>query len=193
MVQDIKPSPMSPAAEAYIWGFPLVSVHRTRLLLCSKNDAGAVNHVASLATPSDRAIVVPNNDTLYSSGWYDLRHGDLLIDVPPMDHPHRYWNVMITDAYTHVAYVSRRHHGVSGTQVRVTMDPATPPSNEDSELVSIGTPTAWVSIRVLVESPEDIKTARELHHGITVTAPATHQHTSTERAGRATTIAQAGA
>ena len=193
MTADIEPTALSPAAEAYIWGFPLVSVHRTRLLLCSKNDTGAVNHIDDLATPKDRAIVVPNNDTLYSSGWYDLRHGDLLIDVPPMDHPHRYWNVMIADAYTHVAYVCRRHHGVRGTQVRVTMDPATPPTNDDSELVSIGTPTAWVIIRVLVESPDDIKTARELQHGITVTAPASHPHTRTERAGRATTIAQAGA
>ena len=103
---------ISPAAEAYVWGFPLVSVHRTRLLLCSKTDTGSMNHIDDLATPNDRAIVVPNNDTLYSSAWYDLRHGDLTIDVPPMDHADRYWNVMILDAYTHVAYVCRRHHGV---------------------------------------------------------------------------------
>ena len=32
-----------------------------------------------------------------------------------MDHPDRYWNVMVLDAYTHVAYVCRRHHGVEGT------------------------------------------------------------------------------
>ena len=94
---------MSAAAEAYVWGFPLISVHRTRLLLCSKHDTGRINHVDDLATPDDKAIVVPNNDTLYSSGWYDLRHGDLVIDVPPMDHPDRYWNVMVLDGYTHVA------------------------------------------------------------------------------------------
>ncbi|MDC3359450.1 DUF1254 domain-containing protein, partial [Pseudomonadales bacterium] len=108
MSQSSLPPQISPAAEAYIWGFPLASVHRTRLLLCSKNDSGTMNHVDDLATPSDRAIVVPNNDTLYSSAWYDLRHGDLTIDVPPMDHPNRYWNVMVLDAYTHVAYICRR-------------------------------------------------------------------------------------
>ena len=81
MSQSSLPHHISPAAEAYIWGFPLASVHRTRLLLCSKNDSGTMNHVDDLATPSDRAIVVPNNDTLYSSAWYDLRHGDLTIDV----------------------------------------------------------------------------------------------------------------
>ena len=60
---------ISPAAEAYVWGFSLASIHRTRLLLCSKTDTGTMNHIDDLATPNDRAIVVPNNDTLYSSAW----------------------------------------------------------------------------------------------------------------------------
>lgn len=193
MMRSSLPDEISPAAEAYIWGFPLVSVHRTRLLLCSKTDTGTMNHIDDLATPNDRAIVVPNNDTLYSSAWYDLRHGDLTIDVPPMDHADRYWNVMIVDAYTHVAYVCRRHHGVLGTQVRVTLDPTAPPKNDDSHVVTIGTPTAWVIIRVLVESPEDIDRARALQRAICVTAPASHPNKRTERAGRATTIAKSGA
>lgn len=187
------PADISPAAEAYIWGYPLVAVHRTRLLLCSRNDTGAMNHVDDLATPADRAIVVPNNDTLYSSGWYDLRHGDLQIDVPPMDHPDRYWNVMIVDAYTHVAYVCRRYHGVGGTSVRVTFDPSMPPRNDASEVVPVSTPTAWVIARVLVETTDDLTTARSLQHAITVTAPVEHPNERTERAGKAPAIAMAGA
>lgn len=193
MTDATNKTPLSPATEAYIWGFPLMSVHRTRLLLCSRTDTATMNHVDNLATPDDRAIVAPNNDTLYSSAWYDLRHGDLIINVPPMDHPQRYWNVMISDGYTHVTYVCRRHHGVAGTQVRVTYDPTTPPRNDNSSVVTVGTPTAWVIIRVLVESLEDIDTARALQRAITVEAPAGHPRVRTERAGRATTIAQAGA
>ena len=49
---------------------------------------------------ADKGVVVPNNDMLYSSGFYDFA-GDLLNDVLPMDHGARYWNVMILDAYTH--------------------------------------------------------------------------------------------
>lgn len=67
------PEQISPAAEAYVWGFPLVSIHRTRSLLCSKTDTGTMNHIDDLAMPNDRAIVVPKNDTLYSSAWSDLR------------------------------------------------------------------------------------------------------------------------
>ena len=184
---------ISPAAEVYVWGFPLASVHRTRSLLCSKTDTGTLNHIEDLATPSDRAIVVPNNDTLYSSAWYDLRHGDLTIEVPPMDHANRYWNVMVLDAYTHVAYICRRHHGVEGTSVRVTLDPTTPPANDNSDVVTIGTPTAWVIIRVLVESPEDLDMARSLQRAITVTAPSSHPNERTERVGRATAIGKIGA
>ncbi len=183
---------LSPAAEAYVWGFPLVSVHRTRLLLCSRNDPGTLNHLDNLATPSDKAIVAPNNDTLYSSGWYDLRHGDLTINVPAMDKPDRYWNVMIADAYTHVTYVARRHHGTNGTQVTVTFDPSAPSRDDDSSLVTVGTPTAWVIIRVLVESSADIELARELQRSITVTSPPAHPSDRTERAGRATDIARSG-
>ena len=184
---------LSPAAEAYVWGFPLVSVHRTRLMLCSRVDSGSMNHIDDLATPKDRGIVVPNNDTLYSSAWYDLRYGDLMIRVPPMDHPQRYWNVMILDGYTHVAYVCRRHHGTQGTEVRVTLDPSQPPANDDSAVITVGTPTAWVIIRVLVESPEDLAAARRLQRRIEVIAPEAHPRARTERVGRATEIAQSGA
>ena len=184
---------LSPAAEAYVWGFPLVSVHRTRKMLCARVDSGAINHIDDLATPRDKAIVVPNNDTLYSSAWFDLRHGDLMIRVPPMDHARRYWNVMNLDGYTHVAYVCRRHHGTEGTEVRVTLDPGKPPTNDGSEVVTIGTPTAWVIIRVLVESPEDLAAARRLQRSIEVIAPEAHPHERTERAGRATAIAASGA
>ena len=118
MTDATNSAPFSPATEAYIWGFPLMSVHRTRLLLCSRTDTATMNHVDNLATPDDRAIVAPNNDTLYSSAWYDLRYGDLIITVPAMDHPQRYWNVMICDGYTHVTYVCRRHHGINGAQVQ---------------------------------------------------------------------------
>lgn len=186
------PTAMTPAVEAYVWGFPLVSVQRTRALFCSRADTGVMNHIENLATPADRGVVVPNNDTLYSSGWYDLSYGDLSIEVPPMDHSGRYWNLMIVDAYTHVAYVCRRHMGVSGTSVRVTFDPTTPAPNDDSRIIPIATRTAWVIVRVLVETAEDLAEARRLQRAFVVTPPTDHPNTRTERAGRPTAIAATG-
>src|SRR5262245_38253679 len=103
------------ARDLYVWGYPLVVMHRTRALHCSRVPLGVMNHVDELATPQHRTVVAPNNDTLYSSGWFDLASGDLTITVPPLE---RYWNVMILDAYTHVQYVSRRTHGRDGAVVR---------------------------------------------------------------------------
>lgn len=99
---------------------------------------------------------------------------------------------MIADAQTHVTYVARRNHGTGGTRVTVTFDPSKPPEDNDSDTVTVGTPTAWVIIRVLVESPADLQAARELQRSITVTATQSHPSDRTERAGRATDIAKSG-
>ena len=146
-------------AEAYVWGYPLVTMHRT-LAAHGGLGRGLVPR-DRLATAADRTVVAPNNDTLYASGWFDLRAGDLTIDVAPMDAPERYWSVMLLDAYTHVSYVCRRLHGSDGASVRVTLDPSTPTASPASpEVLPIGTPTVWVLARVLVAGPDDVDRAR---------------------------------
>ena len=107
-----------------------------------------------LATAADRAVVAPNNDTLYASGWFDLAAGDVTVEAGAMAPPDRYWSAMLLDAYTHVAYVCRRLHGHAGARVRVTYDPATPPvTDRGADVLTLGTPTVWVLVRVLVDAP----------------------------------------
>src|SRR5688500_14860600 len=87
-------------AAAYVWGYPLVTVHRT----CAAHGGAGRGMVPRdrLATPADRTVVAPNNDTLYSSGWFDLRAGDLEVGVDAGRLGDRYWSVMLIDAHTHV-------------------------------------------------------------------------------------------
>jgi len=151
-------TPVDTAAATYLWGLPLVTVHRTR------RRAPGEGLVArpDLATPSDRAVVAPNNDTLYASGWFDLGAGDLVVDVGPMDHPGRYWSVMVLDAFTHVAYVCRRLHGTVGTSVRLVLDPAAgPPPDAPAPVLPVASRTVWVIVRVLVDGPRDLAAARD--------------------------------
>jgi hypothetical protein len=162
-------------------------------MLSSQHDTGTLRHVESLARPSDKAIVAINNDTLYSSGWYDLSYGDVMIDVPPMDKPNRYWNLMVVDAYTHVAYLSRRHHGVSGVSARVTFDRTAEPQGDGETTIRLGTRTVWIIIRVLVESPDDLAQARALQRQFRVQPAPDHPHIRLESAGRAAKIAESGA
>jgi hypothetical protein len=142
--------------DAYVWGYPLVTMHRT----CAAHGGVGRGLVARdrLATAADRAVVGPNNDTLYASGWFDLRAGDVTIAVDAMDTPDRYWSVMVLDAYTHVSYVCRRLHGSAGATVRLTYEPAAAASASD--VLAVGTPTVWVLARVLVAGPADLEAAR---------------------------------
>lgn len=142
--------------DVYLWAHPLVTVHRT--LAAQAGGAGCIIAKADLATAADRLVVAPNNDTLYSSGWFDLRDGDLTVAVGGVGSD-RYWSVMLIDAYTHVKYVCRRLHGSRPTPIRVTLDPN---AGEDDPpgVVRIATPTVWVLIRVLVSGPEDLAAAR---------------------------------
>jgi hypothetical protein len=181
------------AADAYVWGYPLVVMHRTRALHCSRTGPGLLNHRDNLATPASRTVVAPNNDTLYSSGWFDLTAGDLVIDVPPMDRPDRNWSVMALDAYTYVTYASRRLHGTDGVTVRLTLDPDHEWSREATTTIPVGTPTVWVLVRVMVDGPDDIDTARKLQRGITITSAGEHRAQPTTPIGAPNAVHQAGA
>lgn len=156
-------------ADAYVWGYPLVAVHRARR--AHRGRPGGLAGPGRLATAADRTVVAPNNDTLYASGWFDLTAGDVIVEVEPMDRPDRYWSVMLLDAYSHVAYVSRRLHGTGGARVRVTLDPRTPPADAPTEVVPMGTPTLWVLARVLVAGPDDLGAARAAQSRIHVDQP----------------------
>ena len=100
---------------------------------------------------------------------------------------------MVVDAYTHVAYVSRRHHGVSGVSARVTFDPKAEPRDDGETTIRLGTRTAWIIIRVLVESPDDLVQARALQQQFRVRPAPDHPHIRMEPAGRAAKIAESGA
>jgi hypothetical protein len=168
------------AADAYVWGYPLVTMHRT----CAAHGGVGRGMVAMdrLSTAADRTVVAPNNDTLYASGWYDLRTGDLTVDVGDMD-PRRYWSVMVLDAYTHVAYVCRRLHGCNGAHVRVTHDLDTQPVVDvASDVLPVGTSTVWVLARVVVDGPDDLPAARRALSCIQVRQPPDHASPGAVRA-----------
>ena len=156
------------AADTYVWGYPLVVMHRTRAAHGTDPLRGLVAR-NRLSTAADRTVVAPNNDTLYASGWFDLRTGDLAVDVDAMDRPERYWSVMLLDAFTNVSYVCRRLHGTGATNVRVTYDPDTRPEPTIGlSVVPMATPTVWILARVMVDGPDDFEPATRALAGVRV-------------------------
>jgi hypothetical protein len=76
--------------QAYVYGYPLLDTTRVFLTSTSVNvpdgaGAGPVNqfsHIRRLANPSDKTVVAPNHDTLYSMAWLDLRSQPIVVHMP---------------------------------------------------------------------------------------------------------------
>jgi hypothetical protein len=104
------------AAEAYIYGFPLIfdlrEVSRFTRKGLGSTPAAAFNHFShspKLAGPGDRFVSI-NNDTIYSIAQVDVSGGPVLLRVP--DAAGRYYVLQFVDAWTdNFAYVGRRATG----------------------------------------------------------------------------------
>lgn len=93
------------AEDAYIYAYPLVLMEMTRRVvtrLPQQSGMGApmnvFAHRRSFPDDSFTAIVRPNADTLYSSLWFDVSSGPLVIDLP--DSGGRYYLLHMMDMWT---------------------------------------------------------------------------------------------
>ncbi|KAB2583480.1 hypothetical protein BS297_20465, partial [Rhodococcus erythropolis] len=104
------------AAQAYIYGFPLVfnldQVNRYVHDGVGANPAAPFNtfsHARTLAGPADTFVTI-NNDTVYSMAQIDLSVGPVALHVPDTDG--RYYVLQFVDAWTNnFAYVGHRATG----------------------------------------------------------------------------------
>ena len=70
-------------------------------------------HAAEIMGPEYKDIVRPNNDTLYSTLWLDLRAELMVLHIPPVTD--RYYSFQFVDMYTHnFAYAGIRTTGIRG-------------------------------------------------------------------------------
>ncbi|MCX4919042.1 DUF1254 domain-containing protein [Streptomyces sp. NBC_00687] len=150
------------ALQAYVYGYPLVALERTRRLLTSKDlpigvPVNTFLHVDRLMTPRSREVVKPNNDTLYSSAFLDLRSGPLLLDVS--DTRGRYYSLTLFDAYTNAfAYVGRRTTGTRAGRYVIT-GPGRHGPLPDLPVLAAATDSVWLLGRTLVDGPDDLDAA----------------------------------
>ena len=106
------------AAEAFIYGFPLVfdlqEVERFTRVGMGALAAAPLNvfsHATSLAGPKDTFVSI-NNDTIYSIANLDVSGGPVRLEVPDADG--RYYVLQFVDVWTNnFAYVGRRATGTA--------------------------------------------------------------------------------
>src|SRR6516225_11646727 len=91
---------------AYLYLYPIVTMDVTRKQLTNVEPAkseigGPMNSFANVSaypTADMRAVVRPNFDTLYSSGWLDLTREPVIVSIP--DTSGRYYLLPMLDMWT---------------------------------------------------------------------------------------------
>lgn len=133
-------------------------------------DGGQLNeiiHVRMLSTPSLKLGVTPNNDTMYSSCFYQLKDEPLILDVP--DIPERYYSVQIVDGnLSNAAYI-----GTRATQAKAGQYALVGPDWKGqlpAGIARIDVPTneGFFAIRILVDGDEDTTEVAKLQDRFTV-------------------------
>lgn len=114
------------AVEAYVYGYPLVTMEMTKRVLTNvaKPEAmaapmGQFLRLRSYPTVEDRQVTAPNADTLYTTTWLDVSKEPWVISLPEANG--RYSLFPMLDAWTNVfASPGKRTTGTGPQQYAVT-------------------------------------------------------------------------
>jgi hypothetical protein len=143
------------AAEAFVWGYPLVVSARTMQRLGGIVGVNTLFNQAAPLGASTSIIVSPNQDTFYSVAALDLRSEPVVLTVP--DVSDRYWTYQFLDAWTDsFHYVGTRATGGTGGSFVIA-----PPGWDGelpvgAELVVSPTPRVFLLGRYLVGDEADM-------------------------------------
>jgi len=101
---------VSIATEAYIYGYPLVTMDMTRKQLtnvagpgASRAPVGQLNLLRTYPAVDDHAVTAPNADTLYTTTWLDVSKEPWIFGIPDMGE--RYYLMPMLDGWTDVFQV----------------------------------------------------------------------------------------
>ncbi len=160
------------AEEAYIYAYPMMQNYKTMYLRAIKGQRGFNNltHRHKLLGPDFTAIVGPNNDTLYSSVWLDLRAEPYVITVPEVP-DNRYYSIQFIDMFVHnFAYIGQRETGsTGGTYIIAGPNTSIPKSVEGVDRIYYAESEFVFAIgRILAKSGLDQSIAADLQRQYTL-------------------------
>ena len=99
--------PLAAAIEAYVFGYPLVTMEMTRRVLtnAAKPEGlhapmGQFANAREYPTAAFKDVTAPNADTLYSIAWLDLSQGPWILQLP--DEHGRYYLMPMLEGWTNV-------------------------------------------------------------------------------------------
>ncbi len=162
--------------DAYLYFYPLVTMELTRRQLTNQQPGpaslgGPMNRFANIpAFPSAdmRAVVRPNFDTLYSSGWLDLTKGPVVVSAP--DTGGRYYLLPMLDMWTDVfASPGWRTSGTAAANFLVTPPGWSGTAPPDFTRIAAPTPYVWIIGRTKTDGPADYDAVHKIQAGYRIT------------------------
>jgi hypothetical protein len=162
------------AAEAYIYGFPLVfdlqEVDRFTQRGLGSVPASPFNsfgHASGLATPDEKFVSI-NNDTVYSIANIDVSGGPVRFDVP--DAHGRYYVMQFIDAWTNnFAYVGHRATGTDAASFLLVAPSWQGEAPPGATVIRFPTAVATILGRWAVDGEADLPAVRQLQEGLKLT------------------------
>jgi hypothetical protein len=190
LMSDSKVDPLSEQAYtlgvlAYVWGYPMVVMQRSRDAMTKGGDApvtaeqfdktgllfAPVNQVANawgMLGPKFSAVQSGNSDTQYSAVWFDSSQEPYVLHLPDMKG--RYYTFQFIDAFTNnFHYASTRTMG-SQDQAYALVAPGWKGRLPEGVIrVDCPTPTGFMIGRTFVGSEADVAAVNVLQKQVTMT------------------------
>jgi hypothetical protein len=172
--------------DAYLYLYPLVTMDLTRRQMTNVaagkelgfGPPNTFNNVPSYPSASDKVVVRPNFDTLYSVAWLDLGKEPVVVSVP--DTSGRYYLLPMLDMWTDVfASPGWRTTGTEAQNLLIAPEGWRPDLRDrlvqefklpkDVQRIDAPTPHVWIIGRTKTDGPSDYAAVNKIQAGLKVT------------------------
>jgi hypothetical protein len=172
--------------DAYLYFYPLVTMDITRRQMTNVpagkqlgfGPPNTFHNAPEYPSATDKAIVRPNFDTLYSIAWLDLTKGPVVVSVP--DTKGRYYLLPMLDMWTDVfASPGWRTTGTHAQHFLVAPAGWRPALRErlaerlklprETQRIDAPTSYVWIIGRTKTDGPQDYDAVHEIQAGMKVT------------------------
>src|SRR5499427_11145741 len=164
------------AVDSYLYFYPLVTMDLTRRQMTNLpagkelgfGPPNTFNNVPAYPSASDKVVVRPNFDTLYSIAWLDLVKEPVIVSAP--DTNGRYYLLPMLDMWTDVfASPGSRTTGTQAGNFLVTPPGWSGAVPSGMARISAPTPYVWIIGRTKTDGPADYAAVHAVQKGYKIT------------------------
>ena len=180
------------AIEAYVYGYPLVTMEMTRRVMTNvaepagtRAPMGQFVRMRSYPTAEFRDVTAPNADTLYTTTWLDVSKEPWILSIPDMKD--RYFLFPMLDGWTDVFQVpGKRTTGTGAQKYAITGPGWKGKLPEGVKQYESPTGLVWILGRIYCTgTPEDYAAVHAVQDQVSVVPLSAYGQTYTPPAGTA--------